>query len=1100
MSLTKCKTFLWVGCAAWLGAVVAAAVPVRADGAAVLEKTGIRGGVVCVIGAGQTDLALDLARQPGFLVLAMDEDAARVTQMREKAASDGTLGRSLYVEQGAIDRIPFADNYVDLLITSDEGRVAKDEIIRVLTPIHGRAIVGGETIRKPELPGSDWWTHKRHLPDNNPVSRDTIFQFPPLTQFRALPMNDSGHGAGLTANAIKYEIYDWAMAKTGQTGVSGRMVARNIYNGRIIWDRLAPGDILPSAPILAATDEALWVASGSAAEVLRFDALTGAPLPPIVLGDEERRVKWLALEEHKLFALIGGIAKLKEPFSFYVPPPPGQWENRELFGDELVVWDLAANREVWRHDEGNLIDDTNVALRDGRLYFYSDEERLACFEAATGKEIWSNDDDAWIAKLKRPPRKPHNIYTANTPHMIVADDLVCFNVAEGRLTLIFSARDGQLLAETQGDNKMLVKDGTLYLGQRAIDLRTGERLDDASLPSPAGVAWCGLTSYCQGTGVIGHSTLGFKSACAQGVWVAGGILLYSPTVCNCDTLPGAVGFASGGALLDRIKQVPEHPLVKGPTFGAIGPRSAAPGDWPQYRANARRQGASPVAVSDTASLAWTVAPARPFAYTKDYNQYTLTFDDRPVPPVTADGKVFTAASDGVVSTLSLADGKRLWTFATGGPVMTSPAWDRGYLFVPSGDGWLYALDANTGTLAWKRRVAPLERRICVFDKLVSNWPVAAVLVADGEVFATAGMMHTDGVISMALDPSTGDIRWSKFTPPSRESLQGSHQPPDRPVYGLGGGLAKAGERIWFTGHHSPPLVLDEQSGTDHRYERISQLVSSKSYYTFKKYFYSQGKDIVVLDDDVLLIGGGPLWMQQQMREGKRWRTSFNVFLLDDSGDWVDSPLPMVALRFCRIAPACDDDMFVFAGPPPWKPAKRRDESPDRDSGAAYDRTTLNTNVQQATLGLNAWDRVAFLSDARQLQLQSPYDEETMQKRPGQVVFKRLREGLDRPLAHEQAAWSRDGLDVSSVALAANAVVAAHATGHRELKSSERLEHPRGASIRYDGWQVSAFDRQNGQPLWSVPLPEEPLYDGLAIAADGTIVLALRDGTLMGVGL
>jgi outer membrane protein assembly factor BamB len=122
----------------------------------------------------------------------------------------------------------------------------------------------------------------------------------------------------------------------------------------------------------------------------------------------------------------------------------------------------------------------------------------------------------------------------------------------------------------------------------------------------------------------------------------------------------------------------------------------------------------------------------------------------------------------------------------------------------------------------------------------------------------------------------------------------------------------------------------------------------------------------------------------------------------------------------------------------------------------------------------------------------------MQKLPGQIVFKRLREGLARPLAHRQATWSLADLDVNSVALAANAVVAATATGHKELKSGDRLKDPRGPAIQYDGWQVSAFDRQNGQPLWSVPLPEEPLYDGLAIAADGTVLVTLRDGTIVGV--
>jgi len=102
------------------------------------------------------------------------------------------------------------------------------------------------------------------------------------------------------------------------------------------------------------------------------------------------------------------------------------------------------------------------------------------------------------------------------------------------------------------------------------------------------------------------------------------------------------------------------------------------------------------------------------------------------------------------------------------------------------------------------------------------------------------------------------------------------------------------------------------------------------------------------------------------------------------------------------------------------------------------------------LGLNAWDRAAFLNDAKNLQTQSPYDEEAMKQRPGQIIFKR---GIptERPLAHDRARWSLARLDVNAVALASNAVVAAHAKGFRESKGSERSPDPRGATIRYDGW-------------------------------------------------
>ena len=141
-----------------------------------------------------------------------------------------------------------------------------------------------------------------------------------------------------------------------------------------------------------------------------------------------------------------------------------------------------------------------------------------------------------------------------------------------------------------------------------------------------------------------------------------------------------------------------------------------------------------------AKLAWRAEPEKPFVYSTLYNNLETVFDERPVPPVCVGEMVFTAGSDGIVRAFSLSDGKELWQFTAGGAVMTSPAWSGGRLFVPCCDGWIYALDSTTGALAWKRRLAPMDRRILMFDQLVSTWPVLSLAAEDGTVYAAAG--HT----------------------------------------------------------------------------------------------------------------------------------------------------------------------------------------------------------------------------------------------------------------------------------------------------------------------------------------------------------------------
>ena len=111
-------------------------------------------------------------------------------------------------------RIPFADNYVDVLVLTDVqpndlDEEARREIMRVLTPLRGRAIIGDGVLRKPSLSGADDWTHRLHGPDNNPVSSDTAFQMPAMLQYLAMPMQTSFQGTTLVAGGRRIELSDW---------------------------------------------------------------------------------------------------------------------------------------------------------------------------------------------------------------------------------------------------------------------------------------------------------------------------------------------------------------------------------------------------------------------------------------------------------------------------------------------------------------------------------------------------------------------------------------------------------------------------------------------------------------------------------------------------------------------------------------------------------------------------------------------------------------------------------------------------------------------------------------------------------------------------
>jgi len=70
-------------------------------------------------------------------------------------------------------------------------------------------------------------------------------------------------------------------------------------------------------------------------------------------------------------------------------------------------------------------------------------------------------------------------------------------------------------------------------------------------------------------------------------------------------------------------------------------------------------------------------------------------------PAVAFGRVYVGAGDGSLYALNASNGKLLWKYTTGGPIVASPIVSlNGIVYVGSADGKVYALDAKNGELVW----------------------------------------------------------------------------------------------------------------------------------------------------------------------------------------------------------------------------------------------------------------------------------------------------------------------------------------------------------------------------------------------------------------
>ena len=527
--------------------------------------------------------------------------------------------------------------------------------------------------------------------------------------------------------------------------------------------------------------------------------------------------------------------------------------------------------------------------------------------------------------------------------------------------------------------------------------------------------------------------------------------------------------------LRRAKEAPAHPLQAG-----AAPTPALKvnnGDWPAYRGNARRTGAVPTTLS-SAKVRWNAKPEHPFTVLPGYDAQRLEWLERPTPPVTAGGMAFYGGSDGSVRAVKVSDGQIAWTYWTGGAVLTAPAFAGGRLYAGSADGWAYCLDAATGALVWRWRGAPAERLIAVYGKIFSSWPVTAVLVDEGTVYGVAGQWMQNGSVTFALDAATGQPRWTAWTDPSWEGRD-FMQPGDS-GFSPAGQLALVGNNLWVRTYLGIPAVFDAASGR--RVPPTDDLIrlANRQSWSFGVRLATAGQDILVVNDRLVLQGGKPLLYNPDVR-GDKSAARFIAYYLNEKGQIPVEPLSRPAIPSSLIAPALDGGDLLMVG--------------------GIGRSWRSEN---ATIGLSLWALDVWQKEFETAQsAQSATDADAAD--PGVAVAKKkgaaaqtaageddLRSGFCMALDMQKARWRMDDVDISAIALTPDAAVAVIG----EQKPPEQGRRAYGQSPEYTGWNLVAFDRATGKKRWSVALPGEPVFNGIAPSADGSWIVTLRDGSMV----
>ena len=238
---------------------------------------------------------------------------------------------------------------------------------------------------------------------------------------------------------------------------------------------------------------------------------------------------------------------------------------------------------------------------------------------------------------------------------------------------------------------------------------------------------------------------------------------------------------------------------------------SAPGaDWPMWRHGPNRGGASPEQLPKELHLQWTRAlpPLRP-AWPREPR---LQFDGL-YQPVVVGRTLFLGSS--LTDSLAAYDtetGAERWRFFTDGPVRFAPVAAGGKVWFASDDGFLYCLNAADGSLIWRFRGGPANRKLLGNERLISAWPArGGPVLLDGVVYFAAGIWPFMGVFVHALDAATGRVIWTN------RDCNSLYRMVDHNLYdyiGLSpqGYLVAVGDRLIVPCGRSWPACLDRKTG------------------------------------------------------------------------------------------------------------------------------------------------------------------------------------------------------------------------------------------------------------------------------------------------
>jgi outer membrane protein assembly factor BamB len=738
------------------------------DAAQIVAQSGVKGGVVVHLGCRDGTLTTALRTNDGYVVHGLDTDAAQVAVARKQVLTASLYGKVAFDTFNG-QHLPYIDNMVNLLVVEEGAfKGADDELLRVLAPngvvlfLNQQSQITNRKLTKPRPPQIDEWTHYLHDPGNNAVANDTVVAPPRHLQWEAGPKWTRHHdhmsslSAMVTCGGRIFYIIDEGLFASIYLPSHWALVARDAFNGKLLWKREindwytrfkglkdGPAD----APRrLVAVDNRVYVMLSLHGTVACLNGETGETIREY---PETKESEEILLADGTLFVLcgtgsLGDGGRLERPV-----------EQRTL-----MAFEADSGKKIWQTSDVVAALTPAVGARHA-YYFNFEKKHVVALDRQTGKPVWTSEP------LPVPARQT-SFFASK---LVVKDGVVL--LASGEVSGMIKSTGGATKDDTltaldgatgktlwkanhppsgySSPENVFVIDGTVWCDSSSngsldgtvvgYDLKTGA--EKARFPCDQKNYWfhhrCypgrASTNYLM-TSRTGIEFIDFRKkqwdlnhwargACLYGIMPANGLIYTPPAPCICYAETYLHSFnAYAPAKAGETAATPATPrLEKGPAFAQPFEGKAAPDDWPTYRCDNARSGATGAKGPAELSKGWTA-----------------DLGGKLSSAVVADGKVFVAAIDvHTVHALDAASGRKLWQYTAGGRIDSPPTCVEGRVLFGSNDGYVYCLRASDGATVWRFRAAPVDRRILCYEQIESLWPVHGnVMVREGIAHFVAG--------------------------------------------------------------------------------------------------------------------------------------------------------------------------------------------------------------------------------------------------------------------------------------------------------------------------------------------------------------------------